>query len=174
MTKYILIGLVVVGAILIVATTRPDTFRVQRTATIDAPPETILPLIDSVKANAQWSPYFRKDPAMKSVYSGPERGPGARVEFDGNKEVGSGRLTVTDESTPEKVVMRLEMLEPFAADNRVEFTLVPKGAATDVTWSMEGPVPFLAKIIHLVFDMDRMVGTDFAAGLHNLKVIAEH
>jgi hypothetical protein len=65
------------------------------------------------------------------------------------------------------------MREPFTADNVVEFTLVPRGDATDVTWAMRGTMPYMAKVVHLFLDMDRMVGRDFEAGLANLKAIAE-
>jgi len=174
MLKLILFGIaLVIAAILLYATTRPDTFRVQRTASIEAPPEKIFPLIDSLRSGEQWSPYYRKDPAMKGTYSGPESGVGATFEFAGNKDVGSGRVTITDSTPNGKVTMRLQMFKPFAADNVVEFTLEPKGQATDVTWAMQGKQPYLAKVMCLFFDMDKMVGTDFAAGLASLKAIAE-
>ena len=65
------------------------------------------------------------------------------------------------------------MFKPFEAHNLVEFTLEPQGDITVVTWSMRGRVPYLAKIVHVVFDMDKMVGGDFETGLANLKAIAE-
>jgi hypothetical protein len=160
-------------AVLGLAAARPDTLRVQRTALIKAPPDRIFPLIDSLRRGEEWSPYYRKDPAMTGEYRGPERGKGAVFEFAGNREVGKGRVTITDTAPPERVTMRLEMREPFTADNVVEFTLVPRGDATDVTWAMRGTMPYMAKVVHLFLDMDRMVGRDFEAGLANLKAIAE-
>ena len=38
-------------------------------------------------------------------------------------------------------------------------------AGTRVTWAMQGPVPYLAKIMHLFFNVDSMVGKDFEEGL---------
>jgi hypothetical protein len=169
----LLVVVLAVAGVLVYASTRPDQFRVARTARIEAPPEKIFPLIDSLRAGERWSPYYRKDPAMKGTYSGPERGAGATFAFAGNKDVGSGRLTITDSRAPDKVTMRLQMFKPFAADNVVEFTLVPRGAATDVTWAMQGKQPYLAKVMCVFLDMDRMVGTDFAAGLDTLKTLAE-
>ena len=162
-----------IGAVLVLAATKSDTFRVQRTASIKAPAEKIFPLIDNLRDNAKWLPYYRKDPAMQGAYSGPESGAGAQFDFEGNKDVGSGRVTITDSARPGKVTMRLQMFKPFAADNVVQFTLAPTGETTDVTWAMQGKVPYVAKIVHLFFDMDSMVGGDFEAGLANLKAIAE-
>jgi hypothetical protein len=171
----ILLGFaLVIAAILVYAATRPGTFRVARTANVNAPPEKIYPLLDDLRAGERWSPYYRKDPAMKGAYGGPERGVGATYDFAGNKDVGSGRLTITGAAPDRQVTMRLQMFKPFAADNLVRFTLVPNGqGSTDVTWAMTGRQPLFGKVMCLVFDMDKMVGTDFAAGLANLKAIAE-
>ena len=65
------------------------------------------------------------------------------------------------------------MFKPIAADNVVEFTLAPRGATTDVTWAMRGRQPLLGRVVCLFFNMDEMVGKDFAAGLASLKTIAE-
>ena len=156
------------------AATRPDTFRIARTTGIKAAPDAIFPLIEDLRSNEAWSPYYRKDPAMKGSYSGPARGAGAAFEFEGNKDVGAGRVSILDSAPPGRVRMRLQMFKPFSADNEVEFTLAPRGEATEVTWAMQGRVPFLGKLMHLVVDCDSMVGRDFEAGLANLKAIVEN
>jgi hypothetical protein len=174
MLKLIVVGIAVaIAGILLYAATRPDTFRVQRTASIKAPPEKIFPLIDDLRSGERWSPYYRKDPAMQGTYSGPPNGVGATFNFAGNKDVGAGRVSITGTRPPNHVSMRLQMFKPFAADNTVEFTLVPRGETTDVTWTMVGRQPYLAKVMCLFFDMDGMIGTDFATGLANLKTVAE-
>jgi hypothetical protein len=116
-----------IATVLILAATRPDTFRLQRTAVIKAPREKIFPLIDNLRACARWLPYFTMDPAMKGAYSGPHTGSGAQFEFDGNRDVGSGRLTITDSKPPDTVRMRRQMFKRMSADNVVDLTLVPNG-----------------------------------------------
>lgn len=169
--------LVVVAAIallLIVAATRPDTFRVERSTTIAAPAERLFPLINDLRSFNTWNPYARKDPAMKAEYSGPQAGPGAVFDFQGNKEVGKGRISITGSSAPSSVTMQLDMWEPFEGHNTVKFTLVPDGAGTTrVTWAMHGPSAFITKLMGLFFNMDQMIGKDFEAGLANLKQLAE-
>lgn len=168
----IIIVLLIVG-VLLFAATRPDTFRVQRTASIKAPPEKIFPLINDLRRVNTWNPYEKKDPNMKGRYSGAASGKGAAYAFAGNKDVGKGSVEITGSSSPRQVSMRLRMIEPFEADNHIEFTLAPNGEMTNVNWAMEGGSPYPAKVIQLFFDMDRMVGRDFEAGLANLKVAAE-
>jgi hypothetical protein len=110
---------------------------------------------------------------MKGSYSGGASGKGAVYAFAGNRDVGKGSIEITDSVAPHEVSMRLHMIEPFEASNNMEFTLEPKGGTTQVTWVMEGRVPYAAKILQLFVSMDRMVGRDFEAGLANLKAVAE-
>ncbi len=166
------IGVLIVG-VLVFAATKPDTFRVARSASIKAPPDKIFPLIDDFRAWTKWSPYENKDPQMKRTFGATSAGKGAVYEWDGNGQVGSGRITITDTAPPSKVLIDLDMARPFAAHNNVVFTLEPQGDATKVTWAMSGGVPYLAKIMHMFFNMDKMVGGDFELGLANLKAVAE-
>lgn len=171
---FVIIGLLALAAavVALIASQRPATFRVSRAITIAAPADRIFPLINDVRAFNTWNPYNQKDPAMKGSYSGPASGPGAHYDFE-SKEAGSGSFEVTQADAPSQLRMRLVMTAPFKADNVVTFTLVPQGSQTGVTWAMEGPAPFLARFMGVVFDMDRMVGKDFADGLAALKAKAE-
>ena len=168
-------GVVVAGiaVVLVLAAMKPDTFRVQRTAAIKAPPEKIFPLIQDFKAWTAWSPYENKDPAMKRTFGAITAGKGATYAWEGDSNVGAGNMEITDAPSPSKVTLNLNMTKPIEAHNVVDFTLMPAGDATTVTWAMRGEVPYFAKIIHVFLDMDRMVGKDFEAGLNNLKAAAE-
>ena len=167
------IVVVAVAGILIYAATRPDTFRVQRSTTIKAPPEKIFALINDLYAWGAWSPYEKKDPAMKRTFGGAPNGKGAVYEWDGDKNVGKGRMEIIEAVPPSKVVIKLDFIKPFEGHNTAEFTLEPKGDGTTVTWAMYGPSPLMMKVMGIFMNMDRMIGDDFAAGLANLKAVAE-
>jgi hypothetical protein len=162
---------VLIVAVLAFAATKPDSFRVQRTQSIQAPPERILPLISDLHAWSAWNP-FEKDPAMKKTYSGAASGRGAVYEWDGNSQVGAGRMEILD-VTPEKVTIKLDFTRPLEGHNTAELTLVPRGSATDVTWAMYGPSPYISKLMSVFFSMDTMIGKEFETGLGNLKALAE-
>ena len=163
----------VVGALLLYAATKPDTFRVQRSINIQAPPEKIFAVLNDFHQSVSWSPYEKKDPAMKRAFSGPESGKGAVYSFEGNKEVGKGQLTITETIPSSKIVIALDFEEPFEGHNIVEYTLDAKGGATDVTWAMHGQQPYIGKVISLFIDCDKMIGKDFEVGLANLKALSE-
>jgi carbon monoxide dehydrogenase subunit G len=169
----LIVAIVLIAGILIYAATKPDTFQVQRTASIKAPPEKIFALINDFDNWGAWSPYENKDPAMKRTRGGADQGKGAVYEWEGNKDVGKGRMEITDTAPPSRVTIALDFVKPFEAHNKVDFTLEPKGEATHVTWALHGPAPYISKVMSVFVDMDRMVGKDFETGLTNLKAVAE-
>ncbi len=165
--------LVAVCSVLVYAATRPDVFQVSRTANIKAPPEKIFPLIADFKSWTAWSPYEKKDPAMKRTYGQVTSGKGATYAWAGDRNVGSGSMEILDAPAPSRVTIKLDFKTPFEAHNVADFTLQPADGGTNVSWSMQGPTPFFGKILHVFVDVDKMVGRDFEAGLANLKAIAE-
>lgn len=168
-----IIVVVLIAGVFIVASTKPDTFRVERAASIKAPPEIIFAFINDFRRWGDWSPWEKKDPAMKRTYGATTSGKGAVYAWEGNRDVGQGSMEIAESSPPSKVTLKLDFVKPFEAHNIVEFTLKPKDRATNVTWAMQGETPYFAKIIHVFFNMDSMVGKEFEAGLANLKAAAE-
>jgi uncharacterized protein YndB with AHSA1/START domain len=170
-----IIGVVVVVAIagiLLYAATKPDSFRVQRVVLINAPPDKVFPLINDMKAWTAWSPYEKKDPAMKRAYGAVTAGKGATYAWDGDKNVGQGSMEIV-ESSPGKIVLKLDFLKPFEAHNMGEFLLEPKGDSTSVTWAIYGPSPYMSKVVGTFMNIDDMIGRDFEKGLADMKAAAE-
>jgi hypothetical protein len=171
--KRIAIVVLLLGiAAAIVVAEQPSAFAIERSVAIDAPPDVVYGHIASLRRMDAWSPWVRMDEQMKVVYEGPESGVGARSAWEG-PEMGKGRLTVTAVEPGREVEMRLEMLSPLEATNRIVFTLVPEGAGARVTWRMEGRNGFLGKAVGMFMDMDRMVGGPFEQGLAALERVVE-
>ena len=164
---------VAIAAVLILAMRKPSTLRVTRTTSIRAPAERIFPLISDFHQWVTWSPYEQKDPAMKRSYSGTERGRGAVYAWDGNNNVGSGRMEILDAAVPSRIVIKLDFFKPFEGHNTAEFTMLPQGDVTNLTWTMHGPAVFMTKVMQLFINLDHMIGKDFEVGLANLKTITE-
>jgi uncharacterized protein YndB with AHSA1/START domain len=173
MTTAVLIVLALIAGVLIFAATKPDVFQVERRAVIQAPPEQVFALISDFSRWGGWSPWEKKDPGMKRRFGATTAGKGATYAWEGNKEVGKGRMEIIESTPPSKVGLRLDFETPFEAHNTVTFTLTPEGDSTRINWSMEGPVPYLFKIMHVFINMDKMCGRDFETGLANLKALAE-
>lgn len=166
----IVAGVIVVAVVALVlyAATRPDTFSVTRTVSIKAPPEKIVPLLNDLRRAVEWSPWEKMDPGMARSYSGPDAGVGQYYAWDSKGSTGAGNQKIV-ESTLSRVLIELNFTRPFASNNMAEFHLEPKGEVTDVTWSMWGPAPLYARIMHVVFNPDKMIGGAFAEGLAELK-----
>lgn len=168
-----LIIITLIAVLLVLAATKPDTFRIERSITINATPETIFPLINNFHEWVKWSPWEKKDVNMKRTYSDPAAGQGARYAWAGNNKIGEGNMEITQSIAPAKVLIALNFLKPFEASNTAEFTLTPQGDATQLTWEMYGPNNFIAKIMQVFISMDTMVSKDFEAGLNDIKTAAE-
>jgi uncharacterized protein YndB with AHSA1/START domain len=151
----------------------PGTFSVQRSITVQAPPEKIFPLLNDFQRFSQWSPWQQLDPAMTSQISTPSAGPGAVYEWRGNSKAGSGRMEILASKPSSSVRVKLDFLEPFESHNITDYSLTPTGAGTTVTWEMHGPSTLPSKLMQVFVSMDKMVGGDFERGLASIKAIAE-
>jgi hypothetical protein len=172
--KIVLVLAVAVAGLAAVVANRPDRYHVERSVDVGAPAATIFAEIDDLRAWAAWSPWEKRDPAMKKTFSASTTGVGAHYAWEGNKEVGKGSMTITESVPGERVAQRLEFIEPFASTAETAFDLKAAGpASTHVTWSMDGRSNFVSKAFSLVMDMDKMIGKDFETGLSGLKQIAE-
>lgn len=174
MFKKILIALLlVVTAFIVVVSLQPADFRVTRSIVIDAAPAAVFDNVDDLHAWKAWSPWAKIDPAMKETFEGPARGRGAVYAWAGNKNVGEGRMTVTQSRPSDYVEINLEFIKPFAATNTTEFTFKNDAGRTNVAWSMYGKNNFMSKAVCLFMDMDKMVGADFEKGLAQMKALVE-
>jgi uncharacterized protein YndB with AHSA1/START domain len=164
---------VAIAIVLILAATKPATFRIERSATINAPAERIFAVLSDFRQWTGWSPWEHKDPALKRNYSGAERGKGAIYGWEGNKDVGTGRMEILEANAPSRLAIKLDFFKPFEAHNTAEFTMLPQGGATNVHWVMHGPATFISKVMQVFINLDKMVGKDFETGLSNLKQLTE-
>lgn len=174
MITNILIALAVIVVLLvIVVATRPADFRVTRSATISAPPETVFAQVNDLRKWEAWSPWEKIDPALRRTFEGPSAGTGAIYRWVGNKKVGEGSMTITESRPGELVRFKLEFLKPFKATNTAEFTFKPQGNQTVVTWGIFGKNNFMSKAVGLFMNMDKMVGSQLEQGLAQMKSVAE-
>jgi hypothetical protein len=171
--KLAVVVAILLAGLLVFAATRPNSFHVQRAASIQAPPDKIFPLINDFHSWVYWSPWEKLDPQMKKTYTGPPSGKGSVYEWDGSMKVGTGRMEIADTTPSSKVVVKLDFLKPMEGHNTAEFTLEPQGNSTQVTWAMDGPSPYVAKLMGIFVSMDSVIGKEFETGLANLKAQAE-
>ncbi len=176
MLTVLVVIVVLVAALLAYASTRPDTFRIERTTRIAAPMVQVAELIDNFHEWGKWSPWEHIDPTMTRTFSGADAGVGAIYEWDSKGKAGAGRMEITEMRAGAErglITIRLEFFKPWKATNTAEFLMTPTDAGTDLNWAMHGPSPFMSKLMGVFMDFDKMVGKDFEAGLAAIKKNAE-
>lgn len=170
MIKKILLALVALVAIICIAAAfQSDDMRVTRSATIAAPPEAVFKVVNDFRQWDAWSPWAKLDPNMTKSLEGPAEGVGAVYKWSGNMEVGEGSTTLVESKPSEKVAMKLAFVRPMEGTSDVQFTFVPEGSGTKVTWDMQSKKPFAGKIMSLFMDCEKMCADQFDEGLANLK-----
>ena len=169
---FIVLALIVIVFVVVVAT-RPANFRITRSITMDAPAGAAFSQVNDFHKWENWSPWAKLDPAMKQTYSGAPKDLGAVYAWEGNKDVGSGRMEVISLTQPTKVGIKLDFFVPIASTAMTDFVLEPRGDGTTVTWTMSGKTDFMAKMMSIFVSMDSMIGPAFESGLSQMKAVAE-
>ena len=152
---------------------QPATFQITRSTKIAAPPATVFAQVNDFHNWNGWDPWSKLDPDAKNTFDGPPAGKGATFHWVGNNEVGEGQMEITESRPDELILIDLQFIKPFASTCDTEFKFQPDGEGTNVTWTMSGQNNFMSKAMHLVMDMDKMVGGQFDEGLASMKAIAE-
>jgi hypothetical protein len=149
-----------------------NTYTVERTAHVDAPPDAVRERIVDLRRWEAWSPWEDLDPELQRTYGGAASGVGAWYEWEGNRKAGKGRMEIiyADAST---VRIDLQFLKPFKSHSNTIFELQPDGNGTLVIWKMVGPNTGMTKVMGRFISMDKMLGPDFEKGLARLKAETE-
>src|SRR5215471_3941318 len=138
-------AIAVIALLLIVIAAWPANFRVERSAVVDARPESVFALINDFRQWEKWSPYEKRDPNLQRTYDGPRSGAGSVYSWAGNAQIGEGRMTITESRPNERIAIKIEFFTPWQATNAVEFTFTPSGSGVCVTWAMSGQKNFMCK-----------------------------
>jgi hypothetical protein len=154
---------------------QPDTYRVERSAVINASPAHVYGQVYDFQKWQAWSPWMKLDPNSKVTFVGPTSGPGAIMRWAGNENVGRGAMAITEARPDEAIKIRLDFVEPMESVSDVVFTFQPEGQGTKVTWALNGKQGYIERLICTIMGLDvqQMVGADYERGLANLKSVAE-
>ena len=155
------------------AALKPSTFRIERSIHIAATPELVFQHVNDFKSHMVWSAWEKVDPNMQRNMSTDSAGVGATYEWTGNKEIGSGKMTILESHPNHKIVSKIEFFAPMKATNTLEYTLEPNADGTLVKHAMFGTSPFFRNFICLFINVDKMVGEKFEESLRGLKAVCE-
>jgi len=171
--KILLVVAALIAVLLATIASRPGSYQVERSASAAAPPEVVYAQVSDFGRWAQWSPWAKLDPNMKTTLTGTPASVGHGYAWAGNDKVGEGRMTITEAAPGSRVGIKLEFLKPFASTSPTSFTLAPDGGGTRITWKMTGTNDFMGKAFSLFMDFEKMIGGDFDRGLAQLKAVSE-
>ena len=167
------IVVVLLAGVLFLAALKPDQLTVERSTHVNAGPQALFALVNDFHHWSQWAPQDRSDPKMRRSYRGAASGVGAISDWASSGSAGKGRMRIMAAVPPSRIIVQVDFVKPFEAHNINEVSFAPEGAGTRVTWAMHGTNVYMAKIMSVFVNMDRMMGAHFEAGLRNLKAASE-
>ena len=172
----LILALLLGGLFLYAGLMIPVDFRVTRSTVIQAPATEIFPYLNNHMKMNSWNPWIKMDPNVKLSYSGPPEDVGAIIEWDGNRDVGAGRATITHSTPGYLVRMKMDWFKPMEGTSTVDFSLKQIGESTTVEWIIFGKNNIVLRVMCIFLDIDKMIGGSFESGLSELKkkVEAEH
>jgi uncharacterized protein YndB with AHSA1/START domain len=171
--RVVLFILVLLVLLLLYAATKPSTLRIQRSTTINAPPDKVFALINDFHNWSKWAPQDKQDKAMTRTFSGALSGAGAISEWSSTGGAGQGRMSIVESVPDRRVQVQVDFRKPFEAHNTNTFDLEPTGNATTVTWTLQSNNRYFLKLLSVFLNMQKMFGRHLEIGLRNLKSAAE-
>ena len=156
--------------LIIIGFALPRTNQVEVKIEVDAHQATVFALVNDFRRSALWSPWADTDPNARFLYTGPERGEGAMVSWDG-AIIGSGSQVITESRPSEWVAITINHGEPGEA--RSWFTLEPGVGTTIVTWGFEADYGHNIVGRYFAPILGGVVARDYHDGLVALKELAE-
>ena len=162
----ILVGLVVLA--LLAGFLLPREIHVERSAVIEAAPETVYEALIAPREFNEWSPWADLDTTMTPEYFGPEMGIGAGFTWSSQEDnVGSGKYEITSAEPNSKIEVALDFGE--MGTSMSSYMLEPADGGTRVTWTLDSDMGMNPISRYFGLMMDSWVGGDYEKGLGNLK-----
>src|SRR5579859_6466263 len=125
MLRSLFIGILLLAVLILgIGFVLPDHAHVERSTVIQAPPAQVFGLLDGFRQFDKWSPWAEKDPQAKVTQSGALFGVGAKYEWSGNKDVGSGSQEIML-SQPYTHVQTKLIFGGFDQPSTADFVLAP-------------------------------------------------
>jgi hypothetical protein len=158
-----LLGLFLLGGVLL-----PKDYRVARATVMQCTPEEAFTRVADLRTWKSWSPWQRMDPEAKTTYQGAAGELGASMAWNG-EQVGVGTLTFKVLEPHTRIQTELRFIEPFASTSNGEWLFEATLEGTRVTWANYGELGYPLERYMGYFMFDNMLGSDFEAGLAELK-----
>lgn len=161
---------VVVVLFLLLGLIAPKQFDVTRSIVINAPRENVFSYLQSFEKQQSWSPWVERDPDMQSEIIGTDGTVGALNRWKSKVE-GNGEQEITAIVPNERVETKLRF--EGMGESNASLALADVNVGTEVTWNMNGKMPFPWNVMGLFMNFNKMLGNDFQEGLTKLKTMIE-
>ncbi len=165
---YIIIAGIVI--LFISAAFRPTKYVIERDIVINKPQSEVFNYIKLLKNQDHYSKWVMTDPGMKKHFTGTDGTVGFIYAWDSeNKQVGKGAQEIT-KLNANGIETEVRFEKPFKG---VSYTALETEAVsanqTKTTWKFIGDKNYMMKVMHLLFNLEKILGKDMQTSLETLK-----
>lgn len=169
MSSVFMIILLIIVGLFFWLSTQSGQFNVARKRVINASPEALFTIVSDYKTWPEWTPWLAHEPDCKLEFSAPTNRADSWYSWDG-QIIGAGKMTNHALNAPSRIDAKLAFTRPVKSQSDIYWDFVPVEEGTEVTWGMNGEMPFFLR--WMAGKMDSMLGKDYEIGLAKLAMQA--
>ncbi len=166
MTALLIVLVIALAGVLIFLATREAEYDVRRSLFMQVESQRVFDKVRDLSTWQEWSPWLMHEPETRLSYSNPADQEGAWYRWDGQR-VGAGQITHERFEAPQRIEQKIEFTRPFKSVSKVSWEFVPQANGTEVTWRIQGRMPFLLRF--MTATTQRMIARDYDLGLALLR-----
>jgi len=160
---------------LIVAALGKSEWQIAEEIKIQRPSQDVWDYIRYLKNSEQYNKWVMTDPGMQKKYTGTDGSIGFIYSWDSKqKSVGKGDQEIIHLLEGSKIDYQIRFKKPFDATSYSALILTRiSDKQTNVCWTFKSRNNFMMKVLHLAFNLKKVLKNDLQSSLQNLKAILE-
>ncbi|WP_295649821.1 SRPBCC family protein [uncultured Mucilaginibacter sp.] len=153
----------------------PADFTIAKEVIVHQPNQQVYDYLKTIKNQDYYNKWVMTDPAMTKQFKGTDGTVGFVYAWQSeNKQVGHGEQEIIKLIDGEQIDNEIRFLKPWNGTSYATFkTEAINPTETAVKWSFSGHKKYPMKVMHVLFNLDKMLGKDMQTSLDNLKTLLE-
>lgn len=170
------ITLLIIAAILIAALFSPTNWTIEASIEIQKPKQEVYDYLKILKNSEKYNKWVMTDPNMKKAFKGTDGTVGFVYSWESeNKQVGEGEQEIKNLIEGSRIDYEIRFIKPFAGTSTSSLLLESlSDNQTRVKWTFNSNSNYMMKIMHVLFNLKKVLLKDLQASLGNLKSILDN
>jgi uncharacterized protein YndB with AHSA1/START domain len=170
---YVILTIIALPFIIAIFMSAP--FSIVNEVIVNKPKQQVFDYLKTLRNQEQYSKWVMTDPNMRKKFTGTDGTVGFIYAWNSdNKQVGQGEQEIIKLIDGEMIENEIRFLKPFNGISYAIFqTVMVTPEQTHVKWTFSGTKKYSMKVMHLLFNLDKILSKDMQTSLNTLKANLE-